>query len=180
MRHGKKLHNLKLIQEITNYVDECKRSYIKHTVHNFSSHVLSNEEHTAHSFGLDQHIPTKSKDVAIEVKFEQFYQGLLRNLTDIPDNELTLLKTKLRSTYEKNSKINVPYKYKVIDKLSKNKNIAILKQGKGRGVVILNTTKYTEKCMGLLNTKHFKKVTYNRSYCSHREKDTKNSEKNKI
>ena len=99
LQHGKKLHNLKLKQE-TNYVDERKRSYIKHTVHNFSYYVLSNEEYTALSFGLDHHIPTKSKDVAIEVEFEQFYQGLLRNLTHIPDSELTPLKTKLRTTCE--------------------------------------------------------------------------------
>ena len=37
LRHGKKLRNLKLKQETTKYVDERKRSYIKHTVHNFSS-----------------------------------------------------------------------------------------------------------------------------------------------
>ena len=109
-RHGKKLHNLKLKQETTNYADERKRSYIKHIVHNFSSYVLSNKEYTALSFGLDHHISTKSKDVAIEVEFEQFYQGLLRNLTHIPDNELTSLKTKLRSTCEKYSEIHVPYK----------------------------------------------------------------------
>ena len=84
----------------------------------------------------------------------------MRNLTHIPDNELTSLKTKLRSTCEKYSKINVPYKYKkVIDNLSKNKNIVILKQDKGSGVVILDTTKYTEKCMALLNTEHFKRLT---------------------
>ena len=130
LRHGRKLHNLKLKQETTNYVDEPKQSYVKHTVHNFSSYVISNEEYAALSFGLDHHIPTKSKDVAIEVEFGQFYQDLLRNLTHIPDNELTSLKTKLRSTCEKYSKINVPYKYKkVIDNLSKNKNILILKQG---------------------------------------------------
>ena len=52
---------------------------------------MSNEEYNALSFGLDHHIPTKSEDVAIEVEFKQFYQGLLRNLTHIPDNELTLL-----------------------------------------------------------------------------------------
>ena len=121
---------------------------------------MSNEEYTTLSFGLRHHIPTKSKDVAIEVEFEQFYQGLLRNLTHIPDNELTSLKTKLRSTCEKYSKINVSYKYKkVIDNLSKNKNIVILKQDKGRGVVILDTTKYTEKCMALLNTEYFKRLT---------------------
>ena len=98
LRHGRKLHNLKLKQETTNYVDERKQSYIKHTVHNFC-YIMSNKEHTALSFGLDHHIPTKSKDVAIEVEFEQFYQGLLRNLTHIPDNELTSLKTKLRSMF---------------------------------------------------------------------------------
>ena len=53
--------------------------------------------------------------------------------------------------------INIPYKYKkVIDNLSKNKNILVLKQDKGRGVAILDTTKYTEKCMTLLKTEHFK------------------------
>ena len=41
LRHGRKLHNLKLKQETTNYVDERKQSYIKHTVHNFSSYVMS-------------------------------------------------------------------------------------------------------------------------------------------
>ena len=75
----------------------------------------------------------------------KFYHGLLRNLTHIPDNELTSLKTKLGSTCEKYSKINVPYKYKkVMDNLSKKKNIVILKQDKRRGAVILDTTKYTE------------------------------------
>ena len=105
LRHEKKLHDLKSKQETTNYVDERKQSYIKHTVHNFSSYAMSNEEYIALSFDLNHHIPIKSKDVAIEVEFEQFYQNLLRNLTHIPDNELTSLKTKLRRTCEKCSKI---------------------------------------------------------------------------
>ena len=84
----------------------------------------------------------------------------MRNLTHIPDNALTLLKTKLRSTCGKCSKINVPDKYKkVIDKLSQNKNIVILKQGERRDVLTLDTTKYTEKCMALLNTACFKRLT---------------------
>ena len=98
LRHGRKLHNLKLKQETTNYVDERKQSYVKHTVHNFSSYMMSNKEYTTLSFGLDHHIPTKWKGVAIEVEFKQIYQGLLKNLTHIPDNELTSIKTKLRST----------------------------------------------------------------------------------
>ena len=127
-------------------------------------------------------ISQKNQDVAIEVELEQFYQGLLRNLTHIPDNELTSLKTKLRSTCEKYSKINVSYKYKkVIDNLSKNKNIVILKLGKGRGIVILDTTKYTEKCMAILNTERVKRLTTDTTaYCSHRTKDTKSFEKDKI
>ena len=61
----KKLNNLKLKQETTNYVDERKQSYIKHTIHNLSSYVMSNEEYAALSFGLDHHNPTKLTDVAI-------------------------------------------------------------------------------------------------------------------
>ena len=61
---------------------------------------------------------------------------------------------------EKYSKINVPCKYKkVIDNLFKNTNIVILKQDKGRGVAILDITKYTEKCMTLSNTERFKRLT---------------------
>ena len=98
MRHRKNLHNLKLKQETTNYANERKQSYIKHTVHNLSSYVMSNGKYTTLPFGLDHHIPTKSKDVAFEVEFKQFHQGLLRNLSHMADNELTSLKTKLRCT----------------------------------------------------------------------------------
>ena len=104
----------------------------------------------------------------------------MRNLTLIPDKELTTLKTKQRSICEKDRKIEVSYKYKkVIDNISENKGIVILRHDRGRGVVILDTSKYTEKCMALLNTEHFKK-NCNRSYCSHGQKDTKSFEKNKI
>ena len=59
LRHRKKLHNLKLKQETTSSVDEREQSYIKHTIHNFSSYIMSNEEYTALSFGLDHHVPTR-------------------------------------------------------------------------------------------------------------------------
>ena len=48
---------------------------------------------------------------------------------------------------------------KVIDNRFKNKSIMILKQDKGRGIVILDTNKYTKKCMALLNTERFKRLT---------------------
>ena len=90
MRYGKKVHNLQLKQETSNYVDERKRSYIKHTLHHFSCYLLSNKKYTV---------------LSIEVEFEQFYEDTYtRNVTHTPDNELTWLKTK-----QKYSNINVPY-----------------------------------------------------------------------
>ena len=47
----------------------------------------------------------------------------------------------------------------------------VLKQDKGRGVAILDTAKYT----GIITYRTF--PSYNRSYCSHRQKDTKGFEK---
>ena len=121
---------------------------------------MLNEECTALLFRIDHHIPTKSKDVAIQAEFKQIYQRLLRNLTHAPDNGLTSLKSKLRSTCKIYSKINIPYQHtKVIDNISKNKSFVILKQDKGRGIVILDAAKYTEKYMALLNTERFKRLT---------------------
>ena len=76
--------------------------------------------------------------------FEQFYQNLVKDISHILDNNLTRLKTKLRSTCERYTKIHVPYKYKTItDRLSKNQSICIMKQDKGRGVVVMDKSKYT-------------------------------------
>ena len=48
------------------------------------------------------------------------------------------------------------FKYnQVIQNHSKNKEIVILKQDKGRGVVILDRRKYMEKCFSILSTSQF-------------------------
>ena len=49
---------------------------------------------------------------------------------------------------------------KVIDHLSKHNNIIIIKQGKGHGVVILDRSKYIDKCLSMLATKQFSKFDY--------------------
>ena len=70
------------------------------------------------------------------------------------------LKSKLRRTcenYYKSSKNNSEVD-EIIKKISRNKNIKILKQDKGRGVVIMDSNKYTEKCMELINTNNFRKM----------------------
>jgi len=70
---------------------------------------------------------------------------------------MSRIKVKLLNTCERYSKIKVPFKHKkVINNLRQNKNIAILKQDKGKGVVIIDNTKYVQKCMSLLNSDKFK------------------------
>ena len=55
-----------------------------------------------------------------------------------------------------NSKTANKYK-QVIERLSKNNNVIIIKQDKGRGVIILDRTKYIDKCMSMVATKQFSK-----------------------
>ena len=92
-------------------------------------------------------------------EFETYYQSIIHKLTNLPETEISHLKTKLRSACEKYNTIKIPYKEKeVINKLSKNPQITILRQDKGRGIVIMNKGKYTEKYMKILNTKQFRKL----------------------
>ena len=77
----------------------------------------------------------------------------------IPENELTQLKSKLRNVCHKDNKIKVLYKYQhIIANLTNNKTIKVLKQDKRRGVVIMDSSKYTEKCLGLLKNDRFAKI----------------------
>ena len=44
---------------------------------------------------------------------------------------------------------------KIISDLSKRDDIILLKLDKGRGVVVMDRSKYTEKCLEMLSTKRF-------------------------
>ena len=71
------------------------------------------------------------------------------------------MKTKLRSTCERYIKIHVPYKYKtIIGSVSENQSICIMKQDKRRGVVVIDRSKYTEKCLNILQTEQFTKLRH--------------------
>ena len=92
------------------------------------------------------------------MEFETFYQNILKDISHLPVDHITRLKTKLCHTCEKYSQIKVSYQYRtVINNLRRNKNLAILKQDKGRGIVILDKNKYTEKCISIVATHKFKK-----------------------
>jgi len=65
---------------------------------------------------------------------------------------------KFLQTYNKYEKIKIPKgKKDVINNLMKRDDIVLLKQDKGKGIVILDKTKYTEKCLKCLTQTDSKK-----------------------
>ena len=155
-KHEKKINNLK---RTSTRKETSTNTYVKETVHNFSSYVLSSDERIALSYTLDQHIPTSNNSISIHSEFERFHQSLIRNLPHLPDEEKTRLKTKLRNTCDRYSRKSTPYKYReTIKSLANNPLIKVVKQDKGRGTVILDNNTYLEKCMTLLSTDQFTKL----------------------
>ena len=72
-----------------------------------------------------------------------------------------MFKTKVQNTWEKYSLVHVPYKCKkVIDKLSTNKELCILKQDEGRSIGLMDRTKYTNKCLELFQTNQVIKLNH--------------------
>ena len=135
--------------------------YDKHIVHNYSTYSLSHEQYIAFSYGYDTHIPSRTNANMIYTEFKVFYQDLLKDIGNIPETELQLIKTIFRNTFEKYMKIKVPCKYrKIINELRKRADIAVLKADKGTGDVIINRDKYHEKCLELLDTEQFQNLNH--------------------
>ena len=154
--HEKKLKKFSTTQKSKNNVS--KPVLLKSIVHNFPLHNLTQEEHEALSYGLD-HISTSINRNNINTEFELFFQNLLYDLSDMPENGISKVQTKLRNLCEKYCHIKVPYKQrKIISYLSNWTDIVILKQDKGRGVAIMDQSNYTEKCMSLLSSNQFKHI----------------------
>ena len=131
----------------------------KSIIHNYSSYTLNAEEQYALSFGLEEPIPDRLSSNQVKTEFENFYQQVTKHTNHLSMNDKDELQSKLRRTCENYSKLKTPYKYKdIIKKLSQNNNIIILKQDKGRGVVILDKSTYVDKCLSLLNTDQFCKL----------------------
>ena len=116
---------------------------------------LTDKQKDALSRGLEQHIPSKNNRISIQTQFEQFYQRL-PTTEDQTAEAKTEIKSKVLETYTKYMDIETPYVYeKEVSELKKNKNISILKQDKGRGVVILNKQTYNNKCNQILQSQQF-------------------------
>ena len=64
----------------------------------------------------------------------------------MPGNEINKVKTKLHSTCKRYFIIKVPHtQTKIISDLSKSYDIILLELDKGRGGVLMDRSKYTEK-----------------------------------
>ena len=156
-RRLKKLEKLRLRQ---NNVSPRKNNlvYLKHTICNISSYHLTHEEERALSYGLDHHIPSKTDPNLIYTEFETYFQSIKHKITNLPETQISHLKTKLRNACEQYNNINVPNKEREIIKLKKNQNIMLLCQDKGRGIVTIDRNRYTNKYLNILNTEEFQKL----------------------
>ena len=154
LRHHKKLEKCRYRQN--KHTSDNQNNFESCIVRNFSSYSLSQAEINALSFGLDQHIPTNINRNSIQTEFDSFYQRLVIGMPNIPENELQQVKTKLRNICERYRNIKVQYKQRQISKgLSQREDTTIMKADKVRGVVIMNKSKYLEKCLTLLNSEQF-------------------------
>ena len=156
-RQTKKLSKLRSSK--TNDEFDENREFIKQTIHNFSSYELNDDEKIALSFGLDQHIPSKLNNNEVQTEFESLYQSILKSFPVLPNEDKDELKTKLRNICNKYVKTKIPKeKQTVVDALTKRDDIILLKQDKGKGIVILDKSTYTNKCLELLNSTQFKRL----------------------
>ena len=153
---ARKLKNLRKDEE---KAEKGNATMLPNIVHNFSSYDLSTLERKALAFGLDHYIPEKIDKRRLEVEFEHLYQNILWTNGNIGEDEKLNLKSKFLTCFRNYGKIKTSYEYaEVIKNLSKNKDICLLKQDKGRGIVIMDRAKYVEKCMGILQTDKFIKL----------------------
>ena len=144
MTHERKLQHLRAQLPVRN--KQVLRKFVPNIIHNFSSYTLTKREKEVLSYSLDQCVPSKIDQQGLKVEFEHFYQNILPHLSHLSHEELTSLKTKTRVIYEQYSKIKVPVEdQEIIKGLRNNESIAILKQDKGRGVVIMDKSLYVER-----------------------------------
>ena len=81
-------------------------------------------------------------------------EEIVQKLKQLPTNGKDELKTKLRKTRENYYNIDNPRNTNRI--IAKNNNVVVMKQDKGRGVVLMDKAKYVEKVTSLLDTDNFK------------------------
>ena len=159
-KHDKKLQNLRACIPAKNKA--TVRNFAPKVIHNFSSYSLSPRELESLSYSLDYAIPGVNDTRSLEVEFENFYQKILPHTTHLSESDKRSLKTRTLTIFNQYDKINCRYEdIDVVRNLSKNKDICIMKQDKGRGVVIVDKTDYIKKCevyFTVINSKSYQKI----------------------
>lgn len=146
------------IKQLRNCIQDPKAQELDtmKNLHNFSSLQLTNQQQQAIARGLDVHIPTKTNNIHIKSQLESFYQQISSNQHQVSEDKLEVIKGKLLDTYSKFIKIKMPkYFDDALKKLKNNKDIALIKQDKGKGTVVMNKKDYINKCLEILNTPKF-------------------------
>ena len=155
--HQRKLQHLRSQLPVKN--KHVIRKFLPNTIHNLSTYQLSRREQEVLCYSLDQSIPSKIDQHNLKVEFESFYQSVLPSVTHLSEDERTAFKTRTRVIYDQYSKIKVSYDDQmIINGLRDNKQIVILKQDKGRGVVIVDRSLYIDKAALLLDSNKFKRL----------------------
>ena len=132
-------------------MEQIETRFTEKIIHNFLNYALSEEEKQALSYNLDGDIPVKLNENKIQIEFESFDYNIMQHTGHLRQNEQDKLKSKIRWTCENYYRIKISYQYKeIIKTFSNKKDIIILRQDKGRGVVVLNRTSYIEKCSNIL------------------------------
>ena len=154
--HEKKLNKLRDADKDRDSEDDV---FARNIIRNFSSYKLSKVEEEALIHGLDTYIPHKFDKRRIEVEFELLYQNILPHTKALTEMNKIELKSKFLNIFRQYSNIKNTYKYEdVIKKLTKNRDICLLKQDKGKGIVVMDRSKYIEKCEEFLSNERFTKV----------------------
>ena len=152
--HQRKLQRLR--EEVQETTQRRGSPVLPNIIHNFSSYVLTDKEIDVLSRSLDHYIPGQEYGKRTQVEFERFFQDILPYTTHLACDEKIVLKTKFLDTFNKYSRVRISNdEKKILENLYKNKDISVLRQDKGRGVVIMNKVDYSSKSTMFLSGEEF-------------------------
>lgn len=137
------------------------------TLHNLSSHQLSNVEKEALAFGLRFCVPKSAKQLDTETAFESAFQQL-SSLTPANPDAIGLMKARLTDIAHKyrNSRVSTRHPftkkhYQALEKLRSNTSLVITKPDKGKGTVVMDKCDYVNKMEEILRGEQFQLVNEN-------------------
>ena len=149
----------KLQDEVKTKITTKTKKVLPNIIHNFSSYTLSDKEIEVLSYSLDHYIPDREHGKRTQVEFERFYQQIIPHTMHLAADEKTALKTKFLETYNKYTKVKIPSEEKkILENLYGNNDITVLRQDKGRGVVVMNKCDYVNKSKNFFDGTEFEEL----------------------